>query len=116
MRDLMRIADTLSIDILNAHGGIGVSIPMPRLFEGCTSNEWAVADCGRFALLRIPRVRASSKLTVECRPKWNSRETAHAAEAVHRQPPTLVRVKPCGLRQTGRQYIRFMPQPDRPSP
>jgi hypothetical protein len=35
----MRIADTLSIDILNAHGGIGVSIPMPRLFEGCTSNE-----------------------------------------------------------------------------
>ncbi|CAM6004470.1 unnamed protein product [Sphagnum balticum] len=39
LRDLMRIADTLSIDILNAHGGIGVSIPMPRLFEGCTSNE-----------------------------------------------------------------------------
>jgi hypothetical protein len=35
LRDLMRIADTLSIDILNAHGGIGVSIPMPRLFEGC---------------------------------------------------------------------------------
>jgi hypothetical protein len=24
---------------LNAHGGIGVSIPMPRLFEGCTSKE-----------------------------------------------------------------------------
>ena len=39
LRDLMRIADTLSIDILNAHGGIGVSIPMPRLFEGCTSKE-----------------------------------------------------------------------------
>ena len=39
LREFMRIADTLSIDILNAHGGIGVSIPMPRLFEGCTSNE-----------------------------------------------------------------------------
>ncbi len=43
----MRIADTLSIDILNAHGGIGVSIPMPRLFEGCTSNEGQLPIVGR---------------------------------------------------------------------
>jgi len=39
LRDLMRIADTLSIDILNAHGGIGVSIPMPRLFENRSTRR-----------------------------------------------------------------------------
>lgn len=36
----MRIADTLSIDISNAHCGIGISIPMPRLFEGCYSTNF----------------------------------------------------------------------------
>lgn len=36
LRDLMRIADTLSIDILNAHCGVRASALSPRLFEGCT--------------------------------------------------------------------------------
>jgi hypothetical protein len=39
LRNLMRIAYTLSIDILNAYCGFGNSNPKPRLFEGCTSKE-----------------------------------------------------------------------------
>lgn len=39
LRNLMRIADTLSIDILNAHCGFGTSNSKPRLFEGCTSID-----------------------------------------------------------------------------
>ncbi len=39
LRNLMRIADTLSIDILNAYCGFGNSNPKPRLFEGCTIIE-----------------------------------------------------------------------------
>ena len=53
----MRIADTLSIDILNAHGGIGVSIPMPRLFEGCTSNEGQLPIVGVCTFVMIGQMR-----------------------------------------------------------
>lgn len=35
LRYLMRIADTLSIDTLNAHCGIEIPVPMLRLSEGC---------------------------------------------------------------------------------
>jgi hypothetical protein len=51
----MRIADTLSIDILNAHGGIGVSIPMPRLFEGCTSNESQLLIAAIICSVDVPK-------------------------------------------------------------
>lgn len=39
LRDLMRIADTLSIDTLNAHCGIGIPVRMPRLSEGCIRHS-----------------------------------------------------------------------------
>ena len=35
LRYLMRIADTLSIDILNAHCGVEIPVLTPRLSEGC---------------------------------------------------------------------------------
>ena len=63
LRDLMRIADTLSIDILNAHGGIGVSIPMPRLFEGCTSNEGQLPIVGVCTLVMIGQMLLSDDKT-----------------------------------------------------
>ncbi len=63
LRDLMRIADTLSIDILNAHGGIGVSIPMPRLFEGCTSNERQLPIVGVCTLVMIGQMLLSADMT-----------------------------------------------------
>lgn len=65
LRDLMRIADTLSIDILNAHGGIGVSIPMPRLFEGCTSNEGQLPIVGVCLLVMIGQMLLSADKTGE---------------------------------------------------
>jgi hypothetical protein len=41
----------------------------------------------------------------------------HAAAAVHREVPTLVRASPVKASPShGRDLPRFMPQPDRPSP
>lgn len=41
LRYLMRIADTLSIETLNAHCGIGIPVRMPCLAEGCIEYSQA---------------------------------------------------------------------------
>jgi len=52
----MQIADTLSIDILNAHCGDGIHLLAPRPFEGCTSIDSQLPLAWRLVRLSLVRL------------------------------------------------------------